>query len=167
MWNSSLACSSLACNELIEFKWWTLPINQFLKPYLFVLCTDDSLYVHPLAPSSLSQSLGASSTASCNLIMGILAGKNWFHFRGLGSMMACSFCCAIRLHNSKYVVLLYYWETFYGATFSGDCRHNERYRKPCENQRLKGLKFPSAISLLHFPREYQSLWGLFKAYTWL
>lgn len=35
MWNSSLACSSLTCNKLLEFEWWTLPINFWSLICLF------------------------------------------------------------------------------------------------------------------------------------
>lgn len=121
----------------------------------------------PWHSPSLSRISGASSAASCNLTMGFLAGISWFHFRGVRSRMGCSLCCAVRMHSSKYVALLYRCETFYGATLRGNCRPYERYNKPCENQRLKGLKFPSAIPLLLFHKGNQSPWGFFKAYTWL
>lgn len=111
---------------------------------------EKSVHAHLLALSSLSQTSSASSTATCNLTMGFLAEISWFHFKGLGRKMGFSFCCAIRMHNSKCVLLLHHCETFYGATLSGDCRLNERYREAWENQRLKGLKFPSAMSLLFF-----------------
>lgn len=117
----------------------------------------------PLCP--VSQVLPVQHPA--NLTTGFFAGISWFHFRGVRSGMGCSLCCAIRMHSSKYVVLLYHCETFYGATLSGNCRPYERYNKPCESQILKGLKFPSAIPLLLFHKGNQSPWGFFKAYTWL
>lgn len=172
--SSSLTCSSLACKQIMELKWWTQPFNQFLEPYLFVfwsyslekqacqvsqiwrrlLCPPPFLCTLQLIPYfvhfqlSILQPLHLLEVLSCPSL-------GWADFTAQAQGV---WGCVTHVVVPVGCTLPNTWRC---CIVTRPCvedprnwnsRYYERSGKAWENQKLKGLKFPRLIYPLLFPK---------------
>lgn len=156
----------------MTFKWPIQAINLFLKPYLFVLGSDSlkvqarqvsrvlkSLLCLPIFvfPSTIptphdltAQQCATLLSARCAFLF--CSAVSWFHNAGPGTMPSCLLEACISNVWPCYTATIPFMKT----TWSSDRKYYEWSGKAWENQRLKGLKFPSLIYLLLLPKGTQN-----------